>query len=360
MSRHGLRFRGFKDLSVCGWDRQLGSYWAQVWPNGGDPDDPPPFWLGARPHEVPTVEALAVGLAPFGRLGNRLRAALRADAAAEPAAPMSEMLVLDEVGRAVLVDAEAMYRMSRGGQVNPSLPRRGLLARCWPFSVRHRRRLTRLLTAAAAAPRARVEPDRTIPAVTTFPDRAPQALWLDVPFDDNDTVKQLGARWDQQRRAWYAPAGTPLVPLLPWLADLPLDAEPHLTVRLFGLTVTCWRCGSPTCCVVGLMDADTLENDDLIGADDPFVLRVADRLLDDRRRGEHRIGAIRPRFSKTANATYLSNGCVSCDALQGEFFLFHEELPQALAEEGVAGLDSLGLYAIPSVVFAVMTERSFG
>ncbi|MFX9027565.1 hypothetical protein ABTN22_19170, partial [Acinetobacter baumannii] len=34
----------------------------------------------------------------------------------------------------------------------------------------------------------------------------------------------------------------------------------------------------------------------------------------------HGIGELRPRHSRTEGGSYLSNGCVHCDALQGRFF----------------------------------------
>ena len=35
---------------------------------------------------------------------------------------------------------------------------------------------------------------------------------------------------------------------------------------------------------------------------------------------QHGIGEVKPRYSKTLGGSYLSNGCIHCDALQGRFF----------------------------------------
>lgn len=35
----------------------------------------------------------------------------------------------------------------------------------------------------------------------------PNRTYLNVPFAQKDQVKKLGARWDPDRRQWYAPAG---------------------------------------------------------------------------------------------------------------------------------------------------------
>jgi hypothetical protein len=50
------------------------------------------------------------------------------------------------------------------------------------------------------------------------------------------------------------------------------------------------------------------------------------------------VGLIKLRFSRTRNGEYLSNGCVHCDALLGDFYLYHETLPEVLALEGFGGL----------------------
>ena len=44
-----------------------------------------------------------------------------------------------------------------------------------------------------------------------------ERLWLEVPFGDREAVKLNGARWDVERRQWYAPAGTDLSDLRRWL-----------------------------------------------------------------------------------------------------------------------------------------------
>src|SRR5260370_31336973 len=59
----------------------------------------------------------------------------------------------------------------------------------------------------------------TTMALPREPATGPRRLWLDVPFDEKDRAKALGARWDQNERNWYAPAPG-MAPLAPW-ARLP-------------------------------------------------------------------------------------------------------------------------------------------
>lgn len=56
--------------------------------------------------------------------------------------------------------------------------------------------------------------ERGVPQQTS-----PEKTWLNVTFRDKTEVKRLGARWDVDRKQWYAPAGTDLEPLRPWLAE---------------------------------------------------------------------------------------------------------------------------------------------
>jgi hypothetical protein len=44
-------------------------------------------------------------------------------------------------------------------------------------------------------------------------------VYLECPYHEKDIVKQFGARWDNTQRRWYAPPGTNLEPLIPWMTD---------------------------------------------------------------------------------------------------------------------------------------------
>lgn len=45
---------------------------------------------------------------------------------------------------------------------------------------------------------------------------------LAVLYEDRETVKKLGAKWDAGRRTWYVQNADDLAPFLPWIK------HPHL------------------------------------------------------------------------------------------------------------------------------------
>lgn len=57
---------------------------------------------------------------------------------------------------------------------------------------------------------ARMAADPSVRATTTY---------LRVPYDDKDSAKELGARWDPDERAWYVPAGVPTSPFAAWIRE---------------------------------------------------------------------------------------------------------------------------------------------
>ena len=109
-------------------------------------------------------------------------------------------------------------------------------------------------------------------------------------------------------------------------------------VDLVGVEEICWRCRRPTVALIGVRPHNGRRAGSLVSCQDEKVLAYAAAALPADAAARMSVGAIKPRFSRTRNGEYLSNGCVHCDALLGDFYLYHETLPEVLALEGFGGL----------------------
>jgi hypothetical protein len=114
-------------------------------------------------------------------------------------------------------------------------------------------------------------------------------------------------------------------------------------LQLLGLPTACWKCGRSTLALVAVSPSGAREDDELFQTDEPAALAFAAAHLPV---GESQVGKIKKRASRPAGDTYLSNGCFHCDALLGNFYLFHEELPEVLVMEGIEGLRVLATVSV--------------
>jgi hypothetical protein len=115
------------------------------------------------------------------------------------------------------------------------------------------------------------------------------------------------------------------------------------TLVALGLRYQCWRCHRWGTVVIGVSDLRHLGDcAEIFTAEDEDVLAIAADALDAATTRAHKIGTIKERFSKTLGCSYLANGCHHCDAIVGNFPLFHEALPEALATLGRAAFVELG------------------
>ena len=64
---------------VVGWDNPLKTYFAQVWDGGGLEKGDLKLWVGAGADKVPTPEALAELVAPYGDIPAEVLAQLEED-----------------------------------------------------------------------------------------------------------------------------------------------------------------------------------------------------------------------------------------------------------------------------------------
>lgn len=100
-------------------------------------------------------------------------------------------------------------------------------------------------------------------------------------------------------------------------------AGDQLTARYLGAFIKCWKCDAWTNVVSDVLLSADWGEPVHVGLDSLGRYPELLRLLPLDKLKPFKVGTIKLRYSKTEGGSYLSNGCVACDALQGKFFL-HE------------------------------------
>ena len=171
-----------------------------------------------------------------------------------------------------------------------------------------------------------------------------------MPYAERVDARALGARWDVDRRTWYVPEGRDPSPFARWLPPPSVDLNgPSVPARVIALEDGCWNCHRSTRCIVGI-----LVGDPELAAGDPsglvefeFVRDALAAILSPATLAEVGIGPLRLRSSR-AGGRYMSNGCVHCDAIQGNF-----PLREALREYREDEDDDLDALVVAEVVVPV-------
>ena len=181
-------------------------------------------------------------------------------------------------------------------------------------------------------------------SLTAIPAPAPAnpRIRLDVAFADNARVKALGARWDPAERCWWIAREHWRDELAAWLPRPPVPAI------VLAITITCWRCHTPTAAIVGVLVAAHLhpEHDPwgYIAFSDAAAALMT---LTADWRSARKVGTIKPRHSRTQQRCYTSNGCAACDALLGDFFL-HDELVEHVSSGRSLAEFAIGVAQLPA------------
>lgn len=158
----------------------------------------------------------------------------------------------------------------------------------------------------------------------------PGRVILFVPFAQKEQAKALGGRWDQENKHWWIPATMDPSPFVRWLPSAPQqqplyeglcalnpeEFDPYGerdSAEVVFVPWTCWKCNRTTLAFHGALDR-ALAVTHLFYQ--PRVIEELDKL-----RKQLKLipfGCIKPRFSRTVGAAYVSQGCTHCDALIGE------------------------------------------
>ena len=163
-------------------------------------------------------------------------------------------------------------------------------------------------------------------------------IYLNVPFDEKDDAKRLGARWDAQRKSWYVLENHDhdLSQFVRWGSPRPDFLLRAAQYYLAETTVQCFmkNCQSSTRVYSVLLPKsfETWEPEQhgsdvgwWLSWDNPSFVSYAMELSESVRNDVMQLTKnYYPDFSKTMNSIYWMNHCDSCGIKQGDWPL-HDE-----------------------------------
>ncbi|MGF0040278.1 DUF5710 domain-containing protein [Peptoniphilaceae bacterium SGI.131] len=152
-------------------------------------------------------------------------------------------------------------------------------------------------------------------------------LFLNVPYNEKDDVKYLGAKWNPDIKKWYVEEKEDYHKFLKWImaqGNMVIIDSIYVVEGLH----KCFKCGNYTR-VIGF------------GIDNHFSTNSSPEDYDIYQEDIHIVGSINPipkklltflqkkynykeRYSYTTNTNNISNCCDHCDILQGDFFIYNE------------------------------------
>lgn len=189
---------------------------------------------------------------------------------------------------------------------------------------------------------------------------------LDVPFEEKDEAKRLGARWDPDARIWYVPERVDAKPFWRWISTGDETRIRNDSYSLAQASVHCWRCHKETD-VFGLFtptgfEYRTAEDNGTHWRKSPLptILSYVTDVLPD---VAGKMASITKHFrldtSKTRGHAYWMNHCTSCQAKIGDFAL-HRDAGGPFFAAHEAGTSTVKVLYTISKRFECKGDVSFG
>ncbi|WP_416776505.1 DUF5710 domain-containing protein [Xenorhabdus budapestensis] len=181
-----------------------------------------------------------------------------------------------------------------------------------------------------------------------------QRIDLNVPYDEKDEAKKLGARWDPASKTWFIPDGIEPSSFIKWIPFYNVQA---LWWYIAQTKSHCWKCHEQTTMTAFMLPAGhkTLEEDEdseiegqtyWLEHDRPaFVFYIDDIPSTVRNSLSHVTHFLSKDFSQTTQTKYWMNHCEKCGAKQGDFQMHCEPggefFPTTVAEAAVIQLHKI-------------------
>ena len=169
-------------------------------------------------------------------------------------------------------------------------------------------------------------------------------VYLNVPYEEKEEAKRLGAWWDAKAKKWFIPyykeEFKDYQKFFRWiLGDSSFVVVPHEDIYIMETYKTCWRCGKKTKVIAFSVGRyATLEADDdeilledyweeYVGRENPYLLIFPEKEEDIPLCIKNYVKEhyhVENRYSKTIEREQFANYCEHCNALQGNYHLFQE------------------------------------
>lgn len=181
--------------------------------------------------------------------------------------------------------------------------------------------------------------------------------YIDVPWEQKEFAKRMGAKWDSKAKRWYVPEGVDPAPFHRWTPKQALEAvgeagDLAIHASRFALLhgeVPCWKCKETTPVSAfflnGYSEADDESAERIESGEQAVIHGVVGLSPEVSALIKQEAPWMRPGFSKTRDHTYLAPHCQHCDALQGAWFMsepgapFFPQSPQEAARLRVQWFD---------------------
>ncbi|MGF9943961.1 DUF5710 domain-containing protein [Priestia megaterium] len=153
-------------------------------------------------------------------------------------------------------------------------------------------------------------------------------LYLNVPYEQKNEAKSMYARWDKDKKKWYATNPKFYFRFAKWIEG---ESVARNRVYIAVSSKICWKCKRQTpVYTFAVKNKDLI---DIIGREtnieeftgyDVALIPINRNLPEGIKRYLVQHTNCKDKFSKTTQTTYFANTCIQCDALQGANYVYDE------------------------------------
>ncbi|KAB2495593.1 DUF5710 domain-containing protein [Priestia endophytica] len=179
-------------------------------------------------------------------------------------------------------------------------------------------------------------------------------LYLNVPYEQKNEVKSMYARWDKDKKKWYATNPKFYFRFTKWIEG---ESVAQNKVYIAVNSKICWKCkgGTPVYTfavksedLIDIINRET--NIEEFTGYDVVLIQINRNLPKGIKKYLVQHTNCKDKFSKTTQTTYFANACIHCDALQGINYVYDE------VNAPFSGINSTGSNPIRYIEFKLKND----